>query len=916
MRSHTRALQSQINEEKVMSQTQQYKKVKLYRTLKVVFYMLGLPLFLVAVCFTAVRFIGHDPFMGDTTFTTGLGFFKQAESYITAPALYGVWIGFGVWAFISIVHIVLSKTVKNPRVRMFSVVAVCMAVMLLTGVVMDVALEKQVTALQEQYAGTDVVVNDYKTQLSYYRTVSSNAVKKNDTLNLIAQVDLLKNAYNVEMEGADKSGVAGNISNKPVTYFSVISDDGKQGVDISFRAQTVKKDGKDVKTGLYELDVDETKGNTIKGDDKDLLRDHKNNFKDAFNEKYNEVAEGEKGYNPYAYKQSPEYNQIIRLKPNGEGKLVINGTVYSHYFYKMKTTKAGEDIYVWYARDLAPDTLDDSDLTAVTFPTRDGIYGTGIYNSNGMLSDGWVFSLDNVLNILDDYYSAQEDIEKNGYDKQFAKVYAAALQAREDYYTGKIADPETKEKCPEWLQALYQQEIDFADNFSLTRNGLDYLIAKVGALLGNNHLFDFLLKTGDENGVDQVIGKLPESFGLGAILGPILTTLQKGASFKGAPFNMTDETLTTVLEWVKPLLGVNVDTEIHDLYLMVTYAGAEDGWGNVRDGLYVALVKDGGPVTDEAGNVTYPMGTDQRKADEGGDVLVDIDFTDAFVQVGDDGNVEYNFDLDHLSTFLNTALNGLMTKLGTTMPDIMNGTAPGIAGTIGTVLKLFIKEMDVDGNTYYGLTISGIKIPLLDSTKNFAIDVSGILTGLLDGLYFYQSPAIKPVWEFYTWKATKSTLAAAEAYEKYERANYEATAFGSMIGSTLVGDTIGAGTYPSALGLTSLTAVRQLKADLSYKPKFYPLYGVRDMLFFFCGIVVLFYFLSFVAQEKELEYANGTVVAEEKRAKKAKKAQKADFEVDFAENGQNEVVQDEETVQNAGEDLQIPVDENSDKEVL
>ena len=38
--------------------------------------------------------------------------------------------------------------------------------------------------------------------------------------------------------------------------------------------------------------------------------------------------------------------------------------------------------------------------------------------------------------------------------------------------------------------------------------------------------------------------------------------------------------------------------------------------------------------------------------------------------------------------------------------------------------------------------------------------------------------------------------------------------------------------------------------------------------------------------------------------------------MDFAENGQNEVVQDEETVQNAGEDLQIPVDENSDKGVL
>lgn len=59
-----------------MSQTQQYKKVKLYRTLKVVFYMLGLPLFLVAVCFTAVRFIGHDPVYGRNHFHDGVGLFQ------------------------------------------------------------------------------------------------------------------------------------------------------------------------------------------------------------------------------------------------------------------------------------------------------------------------------------------------------------------------------------------------------------------------------------------------------------------------------------------------------------------------------------------------------------------------------------------------------------------------------------------------------------------------------------------------------------------------------------------------------------------------------------------------------------------------------------------------------------------------
>ena len=863
-----------------MSQTQQYKKVKLYRTLKVVFYMLGLPLFLVAVCFTAVRFIGHDPFMGETTFTTALGFFKQAESYITAPALYGVWIGFGVWAFISIVHIVLSKTVKNPRVRMFSVVAVCMVVMLLTGVVLDTVLDNKITDIQAQYEGTGVVVNDYKTQLSYYRTVSSNALKKNDTLNLIAQVDLMKNVYNVEMEGADKSGVAGNISNKPVTYYSVIDDEGNQGVDISF----VK--GED---GLYRLDVDEN--NNIKGD---------GDLKKILNGTYRVSSDSE---NPYDYRKSPEYNQIIRLKPIN-GQLVINGKTYSHYWYKKKTTKAGEVIYVWYCKDLMPIGTEYNDADGSKTHTTDGVYGKGIYNNNGMLSDGWVFSLDNVLDVLEDYYSAQEEISANKYDSKFESMYTKAVKARERYYTGLIADPATGEKCPEWLQALYGQEIEFAENFSLTRNGLDYLIAKVGALLGNNHLFDFLLKSNDgSTGLDDVVGK----FGIGAILSPILGQLQNGMSFR-KDFKMDDATMAKVMEWIKPLLGADGAT-INDLFLVVAYAGAPDVFnpGETRDYLYVALVKDNG-TQDADGN--YVMGTNPAKATEGGDVLLDINFSDAFVKVDEEtGNVEYDFDLDHLSTFLNTALNGLMKKLNVNLKDVIGG---GAIGTINGLLNL-IKTFNTDDGVRYGLEISGIKIPLLDEDYNFAIDVSSILTGILEGMYFYQSAAIKPVWEFYTWVASDKEQAMALAYQKYERANYEATLYGSMIGSTLIGDNLGAGTYPSSLGLANLTAVRQLKADLSYKPKFYPVYAVRDMLFFFCGFVVLFYFLSFVAQEKELEYANGTAVVEEKK-KKAKKSKKQD-EIQ-AENEQN-IVEDQTQVGQEGEETtQIPVDQKSDEEVL
>lgn len=102
---------------------------------------------------------------------------------------------------------------------MLSVLAVCLVVMLGAGFVMDAVFEAKVTEIM-QNAPAGVEVKDYKTQLSYYRNLSSNAVKKNDTLNLIDKVDLIQKVYNVEMEGANKGGTAGNIANKPVTYWT------------------------------------------------------------------------------------------------------------------------------------------------------------------------------------------------------------------------------------------------------------------------------------------------------------------------------------------------------------------------------------------------------------------------------------------------------------------------------------------------------------------------------------------------------------------------------------------------------------------------------------------------------------------------------------------------------------------------
>lgn len=864
-------------QEKVMSQTQQYKKVKLYRNLKVVFYLLGLPLFLLAVFFTAVRFLGHDPFMGTTEFTTELGFFKQIESYITAPALYGVWIGFGVWAFITIVHIILSKTVKNDRARMLAVIATCMVVMLGTGFILDIVYEAKVADLQEQYAGTGVTIDDYKTQLSYYRTVSSNAASKSYTTKLIDQVHLLEDVYNVEMEGANKSGTAGNISNKPVTYYNVIDDNGNQGVDICYELNT--------ETGLYELAFEDKANNMLKGDgDLEAIKDH------SYRVDPNSVYASESSY--YDYKKSPEYQTIITLAPNANGQLEINGTVYSHYWCKERSTSTQGTIYVWYCKDLMPlgTTYEGGADTNVT----DGIWGKGVYNANGLFGDGWVYSLDNVIEILADYYEYQalvEDIDQGTLNY----IYKQAACARDDYYNGIITDPDGN-YASAFEQALYKNENDFAERFSLTDTGLDYLVAKLGAMLGNNKLFDLLLRG---SGLDDFI----DDAGLGGIIGmtfePILDSLAAGASFKDADglFKMTDDAFNNALTWIGLLSGCDSTqiAGITDIYLIVSYNN-ENCPLNFNDeslkGLYVGLVADfgNGIEPDAIGHVS-----------EGeGNVLIDLWLDDQLLGFEENGdgtaNLDWAMDLDHLNAFLNAVLNGLMEQYDISIEELCKGEISSLLGLItgselGTMeivgslvgpnglLKLITTiyvedETSHEMMTYYGLEISGISIPLINGTTyEFDINIKTVLLNLLASMYNYQSPCIKPVWEFYTWDPGEYAE-EAEIYKNFQKAEYQAVTWGSTIGSTLVGDTLGDGSYPSSLGLTDLTSVLQLKADLSYKPSFYPVYAVRDMLFFFTGVVVLFYYLSFVCAQKEEEYATGNLVAKNK--KKSQKSNKTD----------------------------------------
>ncbi len=877
-----------VGKEKIMDQTRQFKKVKLFRALKIAFYMLGFPLFIGIVFLSIIRYLGHDPFVGEANLTQSTGIFKGAEMMLTSSALFGLWIALGIWLIITIVHVILSKTVKSPRARMISVVALTMAVMMGCVFGMDAVFEAKITEMR-QNAPEGVVVNDYKTQLSYYRHVSTNADGKNDTFALIERVRSLQDVYHIEMGGQDFSGTAGNISNKPVTYYNIISDDGKQGVDISFVKEKKKdENGKDVETGLYKLAVDNTDDHNIIGDNK-ITKD----------------VEGQ---------------QLVRLAPNANGQLVINGKLYSHYICVERWPKDGTKIYSWYTKEMYPVTTKFENNMSMGNEPADGVYGEGVYNRSGLLGDGWVFSLENALAILEDYYEGQAEIEKYTKLADSSGIFMNGIRKKAEEYRIKYYNGEALpngEQLPEedraFIKTLFNQETELSERFSLTKGELDSLVSKLGGLLGNNSAFDYLLQPNGEG-----------LAGLGSIsdiIQPAIESLTKGMSLGGIINNA--ETMKTVVDVIKSILPAECkDIPINDIYIMLAYTGATDAMGVTHDGLYLAVVKDSG-VQQEDGK--YVMGTNPERIENGGDILLDIDFRDVLLEE-DANNPDYLFDLDHLSTFLNTAINGLLGHFSIDLKKILVDNAIGklIGGLI--IKDIDVKEKDEHGNmqtvSYKGLVISGISIPLFDQEYNAKINVSGILQNLLDGLYSYQSSVFKPAWEFYEAAVgnnpNANKVALVKAYAKFERAQYEATVHGKMVGSVLIGDTLGTGSYPASFGLGDLVSVRQVQSDLSYKPVFYPLYSLRDMLMLFTGLVVLFYFLSFVAHEKEIDYATGKLIAGKKQ-KSGKKDKHAKEEQDVvkdenAENvNENVDAKDADATQNG--DTALPVDENTEKEV-
>lgn len=962
-------------------QDRQLKKVKLYRVLKVVFYSLGLPLFVMAVFLASVRFIGNDPFTGNSTIASQLGFFRDINILFTSPALYGVWIALGIWAVIAIVHIVLAKTVKSRKVRAMSVTAFTLVVMFSCLLGLDVGMSGRVESIAKDAPST-VTVQDYKTLLSYYRTISSSAHGKNLTESLIDKIETLEKVYNVEMEGAIKTGTAGAISNKPVTYYNIISDDGETGIDIGFKTEN----------GQAMLDYSGSNGNYTMNGNGIITRE----------------VEG---------------TQVVRLAPASDGSLVINGKKYSHYWARIRGAVNGTTVYTWYCRDMQSTAWSETDGNTQVTNRKPGVYGDALYSQNGLVSDGWVFSVENVLEILEDYYEAKAAIDSGDakyYAYAYADMYNNAWIRRDNYYNN---------EADAWLKALYNQEVYMSERFSLTRGELDELIAKVGALLGDNKLFDYLFSGLDDtlnSGDMEFVGDIVNKF-LGGSLGDFFKKLNNGIGL--STFGLDSATLGTITDILCLLTGKTYDY-VDDLILTVSYK-APDCYNVKHENLYVGIARGVGEwkFVESDGSVGDPVPVHRKKvinkvivdgvekeeiewvwvydqripdgsgadidvpfttteidgklydkdnkevrfviapgSDPAADMIIDIDFNDE-IRPDSPGNIfdiingtdTYAFDLDTLSAFLNNGLNRVLERYEISLSEGTVGTIVNLVKTLGV-----LQSIDVNGETYTGLVISGIEIPILDSAGKVALDINGILENLLKGWYGYQSAVIKPVWEFYVDTDLQNDdpnneyVLAQMNYAKYERALYTGKTYGGMIGSTIIGDSLGTGSYPSSFGLGDLASVQQLKVNMSYQPEYFPLMALRDMIVLFSGLVIMFYFISFVAAQREDDYATGKMVArsrkrkEEKETKKheasviaefdanngekaassaggADDAQKSDSqksdegEKDAQEGAPQENSSQTDTAspeqgtdgtEKTGEDPAIPVNQNSDEEVL
>ena len=766
-------------------------KVKLFRTLKVVFYCLGLPLFIFAVIITAAtEYVGEFAYAGlaDTEL------FASMKVLFNGTALYGVWVAAGVWLLIAIVHIILVKTVKNRRARTMLVGIVTLVAMLAPVVVMDLVLPVTLDKIAAD-APEGVTIASYEDEKGHFYTRTSaswTADGKYESNNyyFITGVEDFLRTYNIGMGGGTKSGVANNTSNVPVRFGDLyIEGEGAPYADSAFANKVVKS------------------GTTV-------------------------TVNGESA----TVSDSTE-------------QLIVDGTVFADYYY-------GTANGLWYR-------------TSATAQMGDGVYGYASYNSNGMLSDGYVYGIDVALEILEDYYYSQKRMTElsneatlGGYTiPSDAEIKAAAAQAREEYYSENGA-------ASGYEKWLWNKQTAISEDFSLTQAELETVLDALGGAIG------------DALGDELVV--------LLRSLGGLLSKINLG---EGVVIGQTDN-------------GMVVNITSGETTTRIAVEVAESASMGGERVLTIALSGT------TFGDGVYELGLDSRLISGLSDLL------DSLVA--------------NANILRNETTGATYTSVAEIVYDVLNGGGTGTIGTVGTIFGLVGGLISIIGD------ITGLITIEADADGNVTTSTEdmlyGIITNLLQGLYWYSSSEIRPVYDFYVEGLASlgvnvtsddaGAQAAAEYAEQlslYDRAVYEGGMHGYMIGSVIIpgssliaGDTLGNGSYAAAVP-ASYEEVMQFKIELSYKKWLYPLLGVRECLVCFMPFVVLFILLSGMAAEKEMLYATG-----QESAKKTRKQKKQEKEAAAAAVGAAGVAEDVQAAGNVPpeERTEPLVSENNDKEVL
>lgn len=766
-------------------------KVKLFRTLKVVFYCLGLPLFIFAVIITAAtEYVGEFAYAGlaDTEL------FASMKVLFNGTALYGVWVAAGVWLLIAIVHIILVKTVKNRRARTMLVGIVTLVAMLAPVVVMDLVLPVTLDKIAAD-APEGVTIASYEDEKGHFYTRTSaswTADGKYESNNyyFITGVEDFLRTYNIGMGGGTKSGVANNTSNVPVRFGDLyIEGVGAPYADSAFANKVVKS------------------GTTV-------------------------TVNGES----------------VTVSDSTE-QLIVDGTVFADYYY-------GTANGLWYR-------------TSATAQMGDGVYGYASYNSNGMLSDGYVYGIDVALEILEDYYYSQKRMTElsneatlGGYTiPSDAEIKAVAAQAREEYYSENGA-------ASGYEKWLWNKQTAISEDFSLTQAELETVLDALGGAIGDALGNELVALLGSLSGILGLV-----NLGEGVVI---------EKTDNGMVVNITSgETTTRIAVEVAESASMGGER-----VLTIALSGTTFGDG------------------------VYELGLDSRLI-SGLSELLDSLVANANILRNETTGATYTSVAEIVYDVLNGGGTGTIGTVGTIF-----GLVGGLISIIGDITGLITIEADADGN-------------VTTSTEDM---LYGIITNLLQGLYWYSSSEIRPVYDFYVEglaslgvnvtsddAAAQAAAEYAEQLSLYDRAVYEGGMHGYMIGSVIIpgssliaGDTLGNGSYSAAVP-ASYEEVMQFKIELSYKKWLYPLLGVRECLVCFVPFVVLFILLSGMAAEKEMLYATG-----QESAKKTRKQKKQEKEAAAAAVGAAGVAEDVPAAGNVPpeERTEPLVSENNDKEVL